>query len=108
MESNYDLQKMQIFQSIQKHFATLGIAKSQITQKYLLNVKNVLGWFMLWQYTCSTSAFFLFEAITFREYAESYYISSTVFGATLNCTYVVLKVAEVFDLILHLERDPKT
>lgn len=82
----------------------MGVNSSQLSEERLLNLRNLFGLFMFAQHTCSTSAFFLFKAQTFQEYSDSFYISSTALGAALNYTYVVCKMAKVFDLIQNLEK----
>lgn len=94
---------MKIFQSLQKHFETLGVNKVQLRQTTVFNVKNVIGLFVFGHYTMLTCAYLLFKCGTFAEYADSYYISSTVFGATLNYVYVVVNMKQVFAVIRTLE-----
>lgn len=94
---------MKIYQSLQKHFEILGVNKVQLRQATVFNLKNVFGLFVFVQNTILTCAYLLFKCETFAEYADSYYISSTVFGATINYIYVVVNMKKVFDVIRTLE-----
>lgn len=94
---------MEIFQTLLKYFELLGVCKAQLLKKHVFNLRNMLGLFIFGQHTVLNCVFLLFEADSFAKYTDSYYISSTVFGATLNYVYVVINMGKVFVLIKNLE-----
>lgn len=90
---------MKIFQYVQKLYGVLGIHQPNANKNNTWNRRKVLTYFMLVQLTGTSIIFFLFEAKTFKEYADSFYISAT---ASLKvCTYTVSlwKMPKVFKLI---------
>lgn len=94
---------MKIFQYVQKLYGVLGIHRSNSNKNNTWNRRKVLTYFMLVQFTGTSIIFFLFQAKTFKEYADSFYISAT---ASLKvCTYTVSlwKMPKVFKLIDNFE-----
>lgn len=91
--------KMKIFQLIQKTFEASGIRRAQAHKKHPFNKKNSTIYLFLIQFTISVHLFLIFQAETFREYADSFFMCmSTIF--VFVCFMVTLwKQKNIFDLI---------
>lgn len=94
---------MKIFISIQKYFESLGVTNTQLLEKSVLNSMNSLGLFNIWLFSILTGSFLLFKAETFGDFADTYYVFSTVLGAAINYTYVVIEMPKLFKLIQNME-----
>lgn len=91
------LRAMKIFKLIRKFFDKLAIYPS--VDKYSLNWKNAVILSLIGQYVATTAAYFLFEAKTFAEYAESLYIVITLLNAFLMFVDMVRNATKIFELI---------
>lgn len=94
---------MKIFISIQKYFESLGVTNTQLLEKSVLNSMNSLGLFNIWLFSLLTGSFLLFKAETFGDFADTYYVFSTVLGAAINYTYVVIEMPKLFKLMQNME-----
>lgn len=94
---------MKIFQSIQKHFASLGVNEAE-HQHNKFNMRSVVGLIVVWQFSILTNAFLIFEADSFGDLADAFYVSSTVLGASVNHSFVVNNMDKLFTFIGNLEQ----
>lgn len=90
---------MKLFQIIRKKFAVLGISPANSIQKYPLNPKLVLVYF-IYGATWSSSALFLYrKANTFEEYTNNIYVTSATAMIIITYTVVVTKMSKFFTYI---------
>lgn len=94
---------MKIFQTLAKLFENVGISVRQAFGENLLNKKNVIVFCLLIVFSTLTTAFFLFEAKTFREYAESFYISVSMIMISVCFALFIWKTVKIFELIVTIE-----
>lgn len=94
---------MKIFQSIQKHFASLGVNEAE-HQHNKFNMRSIVGLIVVWQFSILTNAFLIFEADSFGDLADAFYVSSTVLGASVNHSFVVNNMDKLFTFIGNLEQ----
>lgn len=90
---------MKFFQSVQSQFAMMGIILQQLTQKNPFNRTILLIFF---SYTCNIISYCIFmyyEANTFQEYTESFYVTSTDVLVALCYASVVFRVDGFFKFI---------
>lgn len=94
---------MKLFQLIEKALGILGIFPPKQPEENPITWRRLTTLFILVQFSISSIVFFLFEAATFREYADSFYISATAMLKV--CTYIVAlyKSKKMFGLIQKLE-----
>lgn len=94
---------MKFFQSIRKVFASVGIYKPQPLQKNPISVRSALRLLCLALFSSLTFAFFVYEAKTLLEFAESFYIFATsTFLFSILSTYI-LKTPKIFELLDSME-----
>lgn len=92
-------EKMELFPSIQRQLATMGVGLHQLTQKYRLNPTILTIFF---SYTCkiiSDCLFIYYEAHTFQDYTESFYVTSTDVLVASCYAIIVFRVDGLFQLI---------
>lgn len=92
---------MKFFQLIQTNFKLIGIDASKRNERF--NARNSFAQFMIFQLLFFTSAYLLFKAESYREYADCYYISSTILGVCINFSMVSWNMAKMFELIESVE-----
>lgn len=92
---------MQIFHRLKSYFRFFGI---QPTEKATFNLRNMIYLSILSQFSFSAITFFIFRAKTFREYAESFYVSATAAINNFGATVTVLKAASIYRLIGNFEK----
>lgn len=94
---------MEIFRGIKSYFAMAGINLNQKTCVHLLNLRNItvsIG-FSVAGIMCAKFQFY--EASTFDEYANSFYLMSTG-GLTVFCFMVLMwKRTKLFEFIKSIE-----
>lgn len=94
---------MKIYTSILKHFGTLGLTAPQPFQKHPFHLRNLLTLFAFGLTTLSYIIFALFGAETISEYAESFFVcSSMIFECTIF-TILLSKTVKLFDIIQNIE-----
>lgn len=81
----------------------MGISEPQLFQNHPFNANNLLTIFFLGIYFICALIHLLFFAKTFNEYTESFYTVATTLMCFINLTSLVLKTAQVFDLIKKFE-----
>lgn len=91
--------EMDIFQFIQKPFGILGIHRSQPNQKNSRNSRKTLTYLILVHFSIMPIVFFLVQAKTFREYADSFYISATASLKVCTFTVSLWKISTIFKFI---------
>lgn len=90
---------MKYFKSLKNHFAVLGIdsAKKSFNQKIIITpliyaVNSAL-----------TCAFLMHETISFRQFIESIYMSTTTFMIVIFFAIVTFKMTQIFALFGTIE-----
>lgn len=90
---------MKIFQIAIKVLDHLGLNRYQLFEKIQnINAKTLLAVFFVCQFTVASVLFFALEAKTFREYADSFYISTTLLAGTPNIVLIILRVEKLFKM----------
>lgn len=94
---------MKIFVSIRECFEFAGFYQPHAFQNKPLNLKSVMIANYLSLNVILSVMFFIFEAINFEEYSESFYISVTYFTILILCTEFIRNTARIFELIMNFE-----
>lgn len=94
---------MKVFQAIQRSLALVGIEPEQVSKKYPINSGIVTTFIILVATTASANRFFWYEASNFKEYADSFYATSTVTVSTINFVLTVWNIKAYFQFIQNLE-----
>lgn len=97
MESSQS--KIKLFRLLQKPFGILGIFEPQQSQRHPFNWQNFVSLIFLGLYSASCGVFFLVEATTFRQYADSFYTSFSVGIPFFTCSTTISYVAQIYELI---------
>lgn len=92
---------MAIFQPIRNRLATIGII---VYQKYPLSFKNLLTFFMLSLGVILNCAFLLYEAKTFKEFADSVCSSTAMISATIVFGIFIWKTFPLYDSFDKMEK----
>lgn len=94
---------MKLFQSVRKFYENMGFYPSQVGQKCPFNRRNfaILSILSL-TLVCMTSSF-LFASRTITEYAESFYVSLTVFVCTVHFLTSFWKSPKIYAFVEKLE-----
>lgn len=94
---------MIIFKAIKSYFAMAGIILTQKTCKHLLNIRNVVVAIGFGIAGIMCAKFHFYDAKTFEEYANSFYLMSTG-GLTVFCFKILMwKRPELFEFIESIE-----
>lgn len=99
---------MELFELQKKYFAIIGIDSCQAIQKNPFNKKNSATLLILISAFISTNAFIWFEATTFQEYTESFYVAATSIIATAGPVIYLTKMSQLFEFIKNMEHLIKT
>ena len=95
---------MKLFQVIQKKFTTLGINRSESSQKWLFNERIILL-FVIFAYACTTSIIFLYkEAKTFGEYTININVTITLVSISFVFTIAAINIQNIFKFFDDFER----
>lgn len=103
-ELQSQLPKHKPFEILLKHFGALGIGPNLTKQAYPLNVKILMGFFVLCFAISGLVIFIFYDANTFIEYVQSIYICTfnTLIFSTL--LIIILKVDQLFEVINDWEK----
>lgn len=95
---------MDVFRSIRTSFTVLGIHPVLIPSFFKhFNIKNVIVLLFLGQYAISTAVYFLNEARTLSEFAESFYIFATAALVFVAFLVIIQESSNIFQLIGEFE-----
>lgn len=96
--------KTTIFKELQKNAVHIGIDRKQLTTKYRLNEKSLMCFFVLGILVICSDMYFFHLAKNFREYTESFYITSMSNAGTLVFLIAIWKMNVMFQFIDNCER----
>lgn len=90
--------RIRLFQSVRKYQFLMGIYVTDSNERAPFNYKNVIFLGSVAQLLISSLLFFVFQADSFREYANSFYATITA-GST--CSYYVVQMLQIanFDML---------
>lgn len=93
--------KIQFFQYIQKSYKTVGIVSlpHQNTRFCSYNWRNSMVVFVTSVMFTASTSFLLFEANSFQEYSDSFWISTSFMVYIVGIPATISKVSDAFDLI---------
>lgn len=94
---------MKIFQLLRKPFGVLGIYPPKRFDENPITFKRLITLFILVQFSLTSIVFFLFEAATFIEYADAFYISATAMLKVYVFSAILRKLIKIFELIENFE-----
>lgn len=94
---------MKIFQLLKKPFGVLGIHPPKSFDENPITLRRLITLFILIQFSIASIVFFLFEATTFIEYADSFYISATAMLKVCVFSAILWKLIKIFELIENFE-----
>lgn len=95
---------MNFFQTIKQVLDHMGLNRSQSIEKFQnINAKILFALFFVCLFTSvlfllASVLFFLLEAKTFREYADSFYMSTTLLSGFPNIVMIILRVEKLFKM----------
>lgn len=92
---------MKFFQLILTNFKLVGIDASKQNDRF--NPKSLYARLMIFQFLFFTGAYLLFKVESFREYADCFYVSSSIVGGFINFSLVSWNMVKVFELIESIE-----
>lgn len=91
---------MQTLQPCRNSFLILGI---ETYEKHPFNIRNVITYFMLIMGSLLNSVHLLYEADTFKEYADSVCATSSMIVATIMFTDLIYILRPFFNCMQQLE-----
>lgn len=91
--------KMKVFELFQKNAVNIGIDRKQLTAKCVFNEKSLKCFFVLGILVICSDLYFFHLANNFREYTESFYITSMSNGVFLVFTIAIWKMDALFQFI---------
>lgn len=94
---------MNILQSTQRYFEMVGVHPAQALHLLPFNVRNVAALFMFALSVISGCVFLLRDAITFTEFNDSIYITSTIFVTALIFLTNIFRMRSLFQFLSNLE-----
>lgn len=94
---------MKFLQATEKLMSNLGLNQPDISQKYLLNWRNMLVLFPVGQFSIFAAVYFLIDARSLIEYSESFYISITALLFSTMFSVFIWNTTKLFDLICGFE-----
>lgn len=95
---------MKIFQEIRKHFAVLGIYEPTNNEFNILNRRNMSILLLFILCLISGTAFILFDARSFREFAEAFFIWITLISSNTGLVVGIAKNYDIYRLFTNLEK----
>lgn len=95
---------MKIFHSIQTYYGLLGVNLCQAFQEVKFDLKKYGIILLMVICFSSSAAYFMFEATSFRQYAECFYAFVTMLTNLFNLIIIILKMPQIFKLINDFER----
>lgn len=84
--------RIRLFQSAQKYQRLMGIYVTESNERAPFNYRNLFCLSCFAQFLVSSFLFFLFQADSFRDYADSFYVTMTS-GST--CFYYVVQILQI-------------
>lgn len=94
-----------MFETVRKLFYIyLGLNGSQKCEKLQwFNIRLLIGMFFMYQFGISSFLFFCFEANTFGELANSFYICATMIANIIIMTVTIAKSENLFQMFENFE-----
>lgn len=93
---------MKIFQCVRNKFGILGIYQPQPNVP-ILNQRNSIAIVVYIQFLILTMKFLIFETQTFRELADSVFITVTCILKVICFAVTLWKISDIFDLMDNFE-----
>lgn len=93
---------MKFFKSLQKAFDTLGIYETKNSQ-HQWNWRNFVSLFSLVVYMIGAAAYFIIEAETFGEYADSFYGMFSLNFLIITGSLTISQTVLIYELIHDFE-----
>ena len=90
---------MKVFQTIKKNFCAVGIGPNLALQTYPLNIKILMGFFILGTAIICMMVYIIRDAKTFSEYTQSLHLCSLSALIVFILLIVILKVENLFNLM---------
>lgn len=95
---------MRLFWSVQEYAATVGIRALPLGQKNPFNRRNI-GFLLIYSFfIVSGSAFIVFDANSFYEYAEAFYPWMTMIFTYIGLSINISMTSDMFRLIEQCEQ----
>lgn len=91
--------KMSVFEIFQKNAVNIGIDRKQLIAKYAFNAKSLKCFFVLGILVIFSDVYFFHSANNFREYTESFYITSMANAVFLVFTIAIWQMKALFQFI---------
>lgn len=94
---------MKLFHFVRKYYQSVGIYPTDLNPNGGFNMRNFRLLLMMSALFASTISSFVFQSTTIMEYAESFYIFSTVLASVINFWATIWKAEKIFTFIDELE-----
>lgn len=90
---------MQIFTRIRGHFEFIGLKRSETDENQLLNWRNMVVLYILFEYMALALKYLCTKAETLTEYADSFQVSATTTVNFFIFAFMVMRIPEMYDLM---------
>lgn len=94
---------MVLFQLVRKYYHLLGVYPTQLNPNGLFNLRNFCVLLITSALFASTISSFMLQSTTIMDYAESFYMFSTVFAQVIGFLATIWKAEIIFTFINELE-----
>lgn len=101
--SQSNLPKLKVFQSIQKNFALMGISPKLVAQSYPFNVRIFAYFLSVMSGITLTCVYIFTDAKTVSEYMQTIYVASAGIFDVFTLLILILKVDQLFEFINRLD-----
>lgn len=95
---------MQIFTRVRGHFAFNGLSLSETDETKILNWRNVVILYILFEYMALAIKYLCTEAESLTEYADSFQVTATTTVNFLIFGFMVMQIPEMYELMDTLEQ----
>lgn len=100
---------MKLFATVRVYFGIMGIrSSSQQPRKYSFNSVSLAILATLVYFSVATTAFILYDAESFKQFADSFYSTATAIATTLNFIAIICNSSIFFELIESFENAIET
>lgn len=89
---------MDTFQSVNKSFKMLGLKPPQLNQHHHFNAKNLTILFIFCITAIGTNMYLVYEATTFKEFTDSFYIACSAVLSVVYFTTIISRINLSYEL----------
>lgn len=90
---------MQIFTRIRDHFKFSGLVRSETDPEKVLNARNMIIMYILFEYVILANTYLFTKAKGFIDYTDSFQVSATTVDNFVIFVFMVMVIPEMYDLM---------